>query len=70
MQYINKGQLPGAANLYLIAEHTQNGSIAAYYKGYYNHRYKRYVLYPYEKITTMADNFTKKTISAFDVRYA
>ncbi|MHB1153538.1 MAG: hypothetical protein ACYCWE_21055 [Eubacteriales bacterium] len=70
MQYVNKRKLQEPGEPSLIAEYTDKGSLVAYYKGYYKHRLKRYVLYPHEKITTLADNFTKKTISAFDVRYA
>ena len=70
MKYVNKKILLEPGNPALIAEYTEAGTLAAYYKGYYNHKFKRYVLYPHEKVTTLAEDFTKKTISSLDVRFA
>ncbi len=70
MQYIRQGRLGGTENGYIIAEHTDSGKLIAYYKGYYNHKFRRYTLYPDKRVNTLADNFTKKSVSSFDVRYA
>lgn len=68
MKYINKGKMPGPENLFLIAEYTKYGTVAAYYKGYYNRKFRRYILYPHKLINTPSEEFDKKYISEFDVR--
>ncbi len=67
MLYVNQGSMPGPNNLFLIAEQTKSGTLTAYYKGYYNHKFKRYTLYPYKLINTLVENFEKKTISSLDI---
>jgi hypothetical protein len=61
--------MEGPDDLYLIAEKADNGTVIAYYKGFYNHKFKRYTLYPHKLVSNLA-NFTKKKVSAFDMQNA